>query len=132
MSVFTGAGVAIVTPFKDDESIDYEGFAKNIEYQIANGTDAITLGMMAWGVEKGDAVFVPDFTFFSSGECPASEGATCIFVDVDERTYNLDPHKLEEAVKKIVFEDEKVKKYIENGVKKVIFVPKARLLNLVV
>lgn len=41
MSVFTGAGVAIVTPFKDDESIDYEGFAKNIEYQIANGTDAI-------------------------------------------------------------------------------------------
>ena len=41
MSVFKGAGVAIVTPFKDDESIDYEGFAKNIEYQIANGTDAI-------------------------------------------------------------------------------------------
>ena len=41
MSVFTGAGVAIVTPFNADESVDYEGFAKNIEYQIANGTDAI-------------------------------------------------------------------------------------------
>ena len=41
MSVFTGAGVAIVTPFKEDGSIDYEGFAKNIEYQIAGGTDAI-------------------------------------------------------------------------------------------
>ncbi len=63
-----------------------------------NGTDAITLALMAWGVGKGDAVFVPDFTFFSSGECPAYEGATPIFVDVDERTYNIDPEKLENAI----------------------------------
>lgn len=68
----------------------------------ANGTDAITIAMRAWGVGKGDAVFVPDFTFFSSGECPADEGATPIFVDVDRRTYNLDPVKLEAAVRKIV------------------------------
>ena len=68
----------------------------------ANGTDAITIALRAWGIGKGDAVFVPDFTFFSSGECPADEGATPIFVDVDERTYNLDPRKLEEAVKKVV------------------------------
>lgn len=70
----------------------------------ANGTDAITIAMRAWGVEKGDAVFVPDFTFFSSGECPADEGATPIYVDVEERTYNLDPVKLEEAVKKVASE----------------------------
>ena len=70
----------------------------------ANGTDAITIAMRAWGVGKGDAVFVPDFTFFSSGECPADEGATPIYVDVDERTYNLDAAKLEEAVKKVVAE----------------------------
>ena len=70
----------------------------------ANGTDAITIAMRAWGVGKGDAVFVPDFTFFSSGECPADEGATPIYVDVDQRTYNLDPVKLEEAVKKVVAE----------------------------
>ena len=68
----------------------------------ANGTDAITIAMRAWGVGKGDAVFVPDFTFFSSGECPADEGATPIYVDVDEHTYNLDPVKLEEAVKKVI------------------------------
>ena len=67
----------------------------------ANGTDALTLALKAWGIGKGDAVFVPDFTFFSSGECPASEGATCIFVDVDERTYNINPVKLEEAILKI-------------------------------
>lgn len=70
----------------------------------ANGTDAITIAMRALGVGKGDAVFVPDFTFFSSGECPADEGATPIYVDVDEHTYNLDPVKLEEAVKKVVAE----------------------------
>ena len=67
----------------------------------ANGTDALTLALKTWGIGKGDAVFVPDFTFFSSGECPAAEGATCVFVDVDERTYNLDAVKLEEAILKV-------------------------------
>lgn len=67
----------------------------------ANGTDALTLALKTWGIGKGDAVFVPDFTFFSSGECPAAEGATCVFVDVDERTYNINPVKLEEAILKV-------------------------------
>lgn len=65
----------------------------------ANGTDALQLALMAWGVGPGDAVFVPDFTFFASGEAPALLGATPVFVDVDERTFNLDPAKLEEAVR---------------------------------
>ena len=68
----------------------------------ANGTDAISIAMNVWGIGKGDAVFVPDFTFFSSGECPAAEGATPIFVDVDQHTYNLDPARLEEAVCKVI------------------------------
>lgn len=67
----------------------------------ANGTDAITLALKAWNIGKGDAVFVPDLTFFSSGECPACEGATPIFVDVDDRTFNMDPAKLEEAILKV-------------------------------
>ena len=70
----------------------------------ANGTDAITIAMKAWGVGKGDAVFVPDFTFFSSGECPADEGATPIFVDIDPKTYNIDPVKLEGAIQKVIAE----------------------------
>ncbi len=41
MAVFTGAGVAIVTPFKDNGEVDYERFAEMVEYQIENGTDAI-------------------------------------------------------------------------------------------
>ncbi len=67
----------------------------------ANGTDALTLALMAWGIGEGDAVFVPDFTFFSSGECPALVGATPVFVDVEKDSYNLDPQKLEEAVLKV-------------------------------
>lgn len=66
-----------------------------------NGTDALTLALMAWGIGEGDAVFVPDFTFFASGECPAGVGATPIFVDVDARTFNIDPVKLEEAIVKV-------------------------------
>ncbi len=64
----------------------------------ANGTDALTLAIKAWGLGTGDAVFVPDFTFFSSGECPAQLGCTCVFVDIDQRTFNIDPDKLEEAI----------------------------------
>lgn len=70
----------------------------------ANGTDAITIAMMAWNIGAEDAVFVPDFTFFSSGECPAYEGATPIYVDVDGRTFNMDPAKLEEAIQKVIAE----------------------------
>lgn len=66
-----------------------------------NGTDALTLALMAWNVGAGDAVFVPDFTFFSSGECPAYEGATPIFVDVDPHTYNMDPDKLQQAIEQV-------------------------------
>ena len=68
----------------------------------ANGTDALTLALKVWGITEGDAVFVPDFTFFSSGECPAGEGATCVFVDVDEKTFNIDPIKLEIAIEKVI------------------------------
>ena len=68
----------------------------------ANGTDALTLALKAWGIGDGDAVFVPDFTFFSSGECPAIVGATPVFVDVDSRTYNLNAEKLESAIERVI------------------------------
>ena len=78
----------------------------------ANGTDAISLALAAWGIGIGDAVFVPDFTFFSSGECPASEGATPIFVDVDKDTFNMDPIKLEEAIIRVQAEGKYVPKVV--------------------
>lgn len=67
----------------------------------ANGTDALQLALMAWGIGPGDAVFVPDFTFFSSGEIVAAVGATPVFVDVDKRTFNLNPARLESAIEAV-------------------------------
>ncbi|HZJ69119.1 MAG TPA: DegT/DnrJ/EryC1/StrS family aminotransferase [Candidatus Eisenbacteria bacterium] len=67
----------------------------------ANGTDAMTLVLMAWGIGEGDAVFVPDFTFFATGEVVPYEGATPIFVDVDKDTFNIDSGKLEETILKV-------------------------------
>ncbi|MBP3763055.1 MAG: DegT/DnrJ/EryC1/StrS family aminotransferase [Bacteroidales bacterium] len=61
----------------------------------ANGTDALSLALMAWGVGEGDAVFVPDFTFFSSAEVVAHCGATPVFVDVEKSTYNISVVDLE-------------------------------------
>ena len=64
----------------------------------ANGTDALTLVLMAWGVGPGDAIFVPSFTYIASAETPAQLGATPFFVDVDERTFNLDSASFKQAV----------------------------------
>lgn len=70
----------------------------------ANGTDALSLALMAWGIKARDAVFVPDFTFFATGEVVSLVGATPIFVDVDAITYNMDPIKLEAAIKDVLAE----------------------------
>lgn len=64
----------------------------------ANGTDALQLALMVEGVGPGDAVFVPDFTFCATAEAPSLLGATPVFVDVDRRTFCLDPAALERAV----------------------------------
>ena len=64
----------------------------------ANGTDALALVLMAWGVKPGDAVYVPAFTFVATAEVVAWFGATPVFVDVLEDTYNIDPHSLEMAI----------------------------------
>lgn len=89
---------------------------KDLEMQLAdyvgvkhcvtcgNGTDALSMALMAWNIKAGDAVFVPDFTFFASGEVVSFEGATPVFVDVDEDTYNIDPFKLEEAIQAVLEE----------------------------
>jgi dTDP-4-amino-4,6-dideoxygalactose transaminase len=64
----------------------------------ANGTDALTLVLMAKELKPGDAVFCPSFTFVATAEAAAAMGATPVFVDVVPTTFNLDPTKLEEAI----------------------------------
>ncbi len=86
----------------EKELADYVGVKHCIT--CANGTDALTMAMMAWGIGAGDAVFVPDFTFFSSGEIVSHAGATPIFVDVDKETFNIDVDHLEKQIKKTIEE----------------------------
>lgn len=77
-----------------------------------NGTDALTMAMMAWGIGEGDAVFVPDFTFFSSGEIVSHAGATPVFVDVDSDTFNISGEALEKAIVKTIEEGKLVPKAV--------------------
>tara|TARA_B100000123_G_scaffold272393_1_gene254907 strand:- start:9593 stop:10717 length:1125 start_codon:yes stop_codon:yes gene_type:complete len=66
----------------------------------ANGTDALSLVLMAEGIGRGDAVFVPSFTFVATAEVVPGTGATPVFVDVDPYTFTVDPSSLEAGLKK--------------------------------
>lgn len=80
----------------EKELADYVGVRHCIS--CGNGTDALQLALMAWGVGPGDAVIVPDFTFFSSGEVVSTVGATPVFVDVLADTFNIDSSQIGSAV----------------------------------
>ena len=64
----------------------------------ASGTDALLIPLMAKGIGRGDAVFVPSFTFAATAEVVALTGAEPVFVDIDPDTYNMDPDSLAEAI----------------------------------
>jgi dTDP-4-amino-4,6-dideoxygalactose transaminase len=64
----------------------------------ASGTDALLMVLMAKGVGRGDAVLCPSFTFCATGEAVALTGATPVFVDVDEKTFNMDVASLKRGV----------------------------------
>ncbi len=68
----------------------------------ASGTDALLMPLMAYGLKPGDAVFTSPFTFIATAEVVALLGATAVFVDIDPRTYNIDPAKLEEEIQKFL------------------------------
>lgn len=64
----------------------------------ANGTDALQIAQMAFGIGPGDEVITPGFTYIATAETVAVLGAKPVYVDIDPRTYNLDPAKLEAAI----------------------------------
>lgn len=92
------------------------GPVKNLEKQLAefvgvkhcitcaSGTDALLLPLMGWNIKEGDAVFVPDFTFFATAEVVARLGATPVFVDIDTKSFNMDAESLETAITKVIAE----------------------------
>ena len=72
----------------------------------ANGTDAISLPLMAWEVGPGDAVFCPSFTYCATAEVIALLGATPVFIDIDRDTYNMDVESLKTAIAQVRAEGE--------------------------
>jgi dTDP-4-amino-4,6-dideoxygalactose transaminase len=67
---------------------------------LASGTDAVRFALMAAGVQQGDTVVTVPHTFIATTEAISQAGARIEFVDIDERTYNMDPRKLEEYLEK--------------------------------
>lgn len=86
----------------EQELAEYVGVKHCIS--CGNGTDALSLALLVWGIKEGDAVFVPDFTFFASGEVVSLCGAAPVFVDVNQNTYNIDAHALEIKIEKVIAE----------------------------
>ena len=94
----------------EEKLADYVGVKHCIT--CANGTDALQLALMAWDIEEGDAVFVPDFTFFSTAEVVPWVRATPVFVDVDQDTFNISVKSLEDAVQNVIKEGKLIPKAV--------------------
>ena len=77
----------------EDALIQYTGAKYCIT--CANGTDALQIAQMALGIGPGDEVITPGFTYIATAETVALLGAKPVYVDVEEKTYNIDPQKLE-------------------------------------
>lgn len=80
----------------EEKLVDYTGAKYCIT--VANGTDALQIALMALGVGPGDEVITPGFTYIATAETVALLGAKPVYVDIDARTYNLDPALLEAAI----------------------------------
>lgn len=80
----------------EEKLVDYTGAKYCIT--CANGTDALQIAQMALGIGPSDEVITPGFTYIATAETVAQLGAKPVYVDIDPRTYNLDPAKLEAAI----------------------------------
>lgn len=80
----------------EDKLADYLG----VKHAIAcsSGTDALLISLMAYGIKKGDEIITTPFTFAATAEVACILGAKPVFVDIDEKTYNIDPKKIEEKI----------------------------------
>tara|TARA_B100001057_G_scaffold499386_1_gene609815 strand:+ start:1 stop:1110 length:1110 start_codon:yes stop_codon:yes gene_type:complete len=86
----------------EEKLADYCGVKHAIS--CSSGTDALLIPLMAWGIGPGDAVFTTPFTYVATAEVISILGATPVFVDVYDSTYNIDCEKLEHEINKVLKE----------------------------
>ena len=86
----------------EEKLADYCGVRHAIS--CSSGTDALLIPLMAWGIGPGDAVFTTPFTYVATAEVISILGATPVFIDVYESTFNIDCEKLESAINKVIKE----------------------------
>ncbi len=94
----------------EEKLADYCGVKHTIS--CSSGTDALLIPLMAWGIGPGDAVFTTPFTYVATAEVIALLGATPVFVDVYESTFNIDCEKLESAIQNTISEGDLTPKAI--------------------
>ncbi|HEX9743984.1 MAG TPA: aminotransferase class I/II-fold pyridoxal phosphate-dependent enzyme, partial [bacterium] len=91
MWVYSNHGKAL-----EEELNEFVGSEKSAV--VASGTDALILALEGYGVKPGDEVITPAYSFFASASTIMLAGATPVFCDVSERTFNIDPDRIEEKI----------------------------------
>lgn len=104
-AVIESTGFILGEPVKELENKLAEYVGRKHCISCGNGTDALQLALMIWGIGPGDAVFTSNFTYFASAGTTSILGGTPIFVDIDLNTFNMDPADLEKQIQKVLNEE---------------------------
>ena len=111
-AVINSTSFILGAPVKELEDKLAEYVGRKHCVACGNGTDALQLALMVWGIGPGDAVFTSDFTYFASAGTSSILGATPVLVDIDLNTFNMSPEALEEAIKRTINEGKLTPKVI--------------------
>lgn len=103
-SVIESTSFILGAPVTELENKLAEYVGRKYCVSCGNGTDALQMSLMTWGIGPGDAVFAADFTYFASAGTTSILGGTPVLVDIDLDTFNMSPEALEASIQKVFAE----------------------------
>lgn len=103
-SVIESTSFILGAPVTELENKLAEYVGRKYCVSCGNGTDALQMSLMTWGIGPGDAVFAADFTYFASAGTTSILGGTPVLVDIDLDTFNMSPEALEASIQKVITE----------------------------
>ena len=103
-SVIESTSFILGAPVTELENKLAEYVGRKYCVSCGNGTDALQMSLMTWGIGPGDAVFAADFTYFASAGTTSILGGTPVLVDIDLDTFNMSPEALEASIQKVIAE----------------------------